>query len=666
MGSNSTTIPTTSVAELKYLSLLARDYPTQAAAASAVISLEATAKLPKGTEHYISDLHGEDEAFIHLLNSASGVIREKVDLVLGENVPKAIRAELATLIYYPARKLPLLKARYPERFELEAWYRQTLLRLIDVCRFVSSKHTREYVRSCLPQGCGHIIDELLHAHFEDHNKTLYYGQIVGSIIANDRADAFIIRLCELIKRLAVDKLHIIGDLFDRGPRPDLILDRLMTHHNVDFQWGNHDVVWMGAAAGSALCCCTVLKTTLAYHNHGMIEDFYGINLRHLLRMAEQYYGNEDLTIWMPHTDATRGPYTDGMLHRCAVMHKAITILMLKLECEVIDRNPDFKMQGRDFLRRIDYEAGTVDYFGKIYPLRDRNFPTVDPENPARLNADEKFVLDKLVAVIPLGVAGAAIATVASQVVSAVLTVRCIHGSQGMPWHLQLKNIRMERSVLLAICRIGLPGAAQSALYSISNMTIQSAINGFGTVAVAAWSVYGKIDFLFWMTVSSFGIAVTTFAGQNFGARQYDRVRRGTMTCLAMTAGTTLCISLALYPSAQLLFRLFSSDDAVVAQGVQMMHYLVPVYMTYICIEIFSGALRGCGDVRVPTIITVFAVCIMRIVWLAVALPFKHELSVVEFSYPLTWITATVLFAIYYAKGGWMQRCIAAQNAKTQG
>ena len=186
-----------------------------------------------------------------------------------------------------------------------------------------------------------------------------------------------------------------------------------------------------------------------------------------------------------------------------------------------------------------------------------------------------IVLDiVLVAVIPLGVAGAAIATVASQVVSAVLTVRCIHGSQGMPWHLQLKNIRIERSVLLAICRIGLPGAAQSALYSISNMTIQSAINGFGTVAVAAWSVYGKIDFLFWMTVSSFGIAVTTFAGQNFGARQYDRVRRGTMTCLAMTAGTTLCISLALYPSAQLLFRLFSSDDAVVAQRCEALGRIV--------------------------------------------------------------------------------------------
>ena len=379
---------------LRYLRLLSQKYQTVAAAASEIIRIEALLRLPKGTEHFMSDLHGENEAFVHILNSASGVIREKIDTVLGNGVPAEERAELATLVYYPNQKLPELKARQKD---LHAWYRMTLLRLIDLCRFVSSKHTRDHVRRCLPQNCGYILDELLHAHFEDHDKDQYYGEIIESIIRYDRADAYIIRFCEVIKRLAVDRLHIVGDLFDRGPRPDLILDRLMTHHNVDFQWGNHDVVWMGAAAGSALCCCTVLKTTLAYHNHGMIEDFYGINLRHLLRMAEQYYGNEDLTIWMPHTDATRGPYTDGMLHRCAVMHKAITILMLKLECEVIDRNPDFKMQGRDFLRRIDYEAGTVDYFGKNYPLRDRNFPTVDPENPARLNADEKFVLDKLVA-----------------------------------------------------------------------------------------------------------------------------------------------------------------------------------------------------------------------------------------------------------------------------
>ena len=339
---------------LKYLSLLARDYPSQAAAASEIISTQALLKLPKGTEHFMSDLHGENEAFVHILNSASGVIREKVDIVLGDTVPEGTRAELATLIYYPNEKLPQLKERCADEEALEQWYSETLLRLIDICRLVSSKHTREHVRACLPSSCGYILDELLHAHFEDHDKDLYYGQIVGSIIENGRADKFVVRLCELIKRLAVDKLHIVGDLFDRGPRPDVILDLLMRHHDVDIQWGNHDVVWMGAAAGSPICICTVLKTTLAYHNHGMVEDCYGINLRHLQRMAEQFYGDDDLTIWMPHTDTARGPYTPGMLHRCAVMHKAITILMLKLECQVIDRNPDFKMQGRDFLRRINW------------------------------------------------------------------------------------------------------------------------------------------------------------------------------------------------------------------------------------------------------------------------------------------------------------------------
>ena len=299
---------------LKYLALLARDYPSQAAAASEIISNQALLKLPKGTEHFMSDLHGENEAFVHILNSASGVIREKVDAVLGGTMPEAARAELATLIYYPTEKLPQLKARCTTEDALEQWYTQTLLQLIDICRLVSSKHTRDHVRGCLPSSCGYILDELLHAHFEDHDKDLYYGQIVGSIIENGRADRFIVRLCELIKHLAVDKLHIVGDLFDRGPRPDIILDLLMRHHNVDIQWGNHDVVWMGAAAGSPICICTVLKTTLAYHNHGMLEDCYGINLRHLQRMAEQFYGEDDLSIWMPHTDAARGPYTQGMLH----------------------------------------------------------------------------------------------------------------------------------------------------------------------------------------------------------------------------------------------------------------------------------------------------------------------------------------------------------------
>ena len=235
---------------LKYLTLLSRDYPSQAAAASEIISTQALLKLPKGTEHFMSDLHGENEAFVHILNSASGVIREKVDQVLGDTVPKHTRAELATLIYYPNEKLPQLKARCTSEEALDQWYTETLLSLIDICRLVSSKHTRDHVRRCLPASCGYILDELLHAHFEDHDKDLYYGQIVGSIIENGRADHFIVRLCELIKHLAVDKLHIVGDLFDRGPRPDIILDLLMRHHNVDIQWGNHDVVWMGAAAGS--------------------------------------------------------------------------------------------------------------------------------------------------------------------------------------------------------------------------------------------------------------------------------------------------------------------------------------------------------------------------------------------------------------------------------
>ena len=382
---------------LKYLNLLARDYPSQAAAASEIISTQALLKLPKGTEHFMSDLHGENEAFVHILNSASGVIREKVDQVLGQGVPAAERAELATLIYYPAEKLPQLKARQPGEAALEGWYSETLFRLIDICRLVSSKHTRSYVRACLPAGCGYVLDELLHAHFEDHDKDLYYGQIVGSIIENGRADRFITRLCELIKRLAVDKLHIVGDLFDRGPRPDIILDLLLRHHSVDIQWGNHDVVWMGAAAGSPLCCATVMKTTLAYHNHGMLEDSYGINLRHLQRLADHYYSGDGLTIWMPHTDAARGPYTEGMLHRCAVMHKAISIIMFKLECAVIDRNPDFQMEGRDYLRRIDFARGTVDIAGRQYPLRDTSFPTVDTADPAALNPDEQLVLDKLVA-----------------------------------------------------------------------------------------------------------------------------------------------------------------------------------------------------------------------------------------------------------------------------
>ena len=377
---------------LRYLNVLAEKFPTVAAASSEIIKIEALMRLPKGTEHFMSDLHGEDEAFTHILNNASGVIREKIDTVLGENTPEAERAELATLIYYPLQKLPTLKSR---QRDLAAWYRKTLLRLIDLCRFVSSKHTRAHVRGCLPQNCGHILDELLHAHFEDHDKDLYYGEIIESIIRYDRADAYIVRFCEVIKRLAVDRLHIVGDLFDRGPRPDVILDRLMEHHDVDIQWGNHDVVWMGAAAGSPICIATVLKTTLSYNNVDTLERGYGINLRCLEHLAEENYARSDISRWMPHA----GPRTDTgeeNLRRVARMHKAVTVLMLKLEAQVIARNPDFQMQGRDFLNRIDYKAGTVTCGGRVYPLLDADFPTVDPACPARLTQREQHVLRDLV------------------------------------------------------------------------------------------------------------------------------------------------------------------------------------------------------------------------------------------------------------------------------
>ena len=375
---------------LRYLRLLSQKYQTVAAAASEIIRIEALLRLPKGTEHFMSDLHGEHEAFVHILNSASGVIREKIDTVLGTGVSAEERAELATLVYYPNQKLPELKAR---QRDLHAWYRMTLLRLIDLCRFVSSKHTRDHVRRCLPQNCGYILDELLHAHFEDHDKDQYYGEIIESIIRYDRADAYIIRFCEVIKRLAVDRLHIVGDLFDRGPRPDRILDSLMAHHQVDIQWGNHDVVWMGAAAGSPLCIMTVLKTTLAYNNLDTLEGGYGISLRRLERFAQHTYADSDVSRWLPHADQRTAA---GDLTAAARMHKAVTIMMLKLEAQVIARNPDFDLQGRDFLNHIDFAAGTVDYFGTTYPLLDCDFPTVDPANPAALTADEEKIAAELV------------------------------------------------------------------------------------------------------------------------------------------------------------------------------------------------------------------------------------------------------------------------------
>ena len=378
-----------SAEELRYMRALAEKYPNTAFAASEIIRIEALLRLPKGTEHFMSDLHGENEAFVHILNSASGVIREKIDSLFAKTVSARERADLATLIYYPAQKLSELKA---QASDLHDFYSVTLYRLIMLCRLVSSKHTRSHVRKCLPSSCEHILDELLHAHFEDHNKELYYSEIVESIIRNERAEAYITRLCGIIKRLAVDRLHIVGDLFDRGSRPDLILDTLIAYRDVDFQWGNHDVVWMGAAAGSPLCILTVLKTTLAYNNLDVLETGYGISLRTLDQMAEHIYSDSDVTLWRPKDEAHGGQ----SWRDTARMHKAITVMMLKAEAAVIARNPDFQLDGRDFLNHIDYASGIVVCGGKTYPMRDCGFPTVDPAEPARFSAEEESVLRDLV------------------------------------------------------------------------------------------------------------------------------------------------------------------------------------------------------------------------------------------------------------------------------
>ena len=373
------------------LELLSQEYPTMSAASAAIINLEAVLKLPKGTEHFMSDLHGEHEAFTHILNNASGVIKEKVDFVLGKTVSEKERARLATLIYYPTQKMAELKDLGIVNRE---WYRLTLYRMVEVCRLVASKNTRKFVRESLPKNFEYIIDELLHAHFEDHPKERYYDQIITAIIDVGHAEEFIAALAELIKKLAVYKLHIVGDVFDRGPRPDIIIDKLMAHHSVDLQWGNHDVLWMGAAAGSPACVAAALNITLSYNNAELVEEGYGISLRPLAQFAEQVYANVDCSRFAP--SAAETAYLNQQdTDRIARMHKAIAVIMFKAEAQAIRRNPDFAMDDRLLLRAIDFASGTVRIGGKAYKLQDAALPTVGPENPEQLTEEEAEVLAKL-------------------------------------------------------------------------------------------------------------------------------------------------------------------------------------------------------------------------------------------------------------------------------
>ena len=375
--------------QLKILRLLSAEYPSISVASATLVNLNALCNLPKGTEHFMSDLHGESDAFEHILNNCSGVIREKVDTIFYRNMSETARRDLCTLIYYPPEKIEEMRGKGKIT---DDWYRITLYRLVDLSRSVASKYTRAKVRAALPEDFQYIIDELLHTSGEEHDKQAYYQNIISTVIEVGQAEAFIIALCHLIKRMAVDCLHVVGDIYDRGPHADRIMDMLREHHNVDVQWGNHDIVWMGAAAGSPACVATVLNSALQYNNLSTVENTYGVSLRDLIGFAQETY--KGCTWFMP-----RNPddayYVKNSMDTLSKAHKAIAIIMFKLEGQMIRRHPEYGMESRLMLDRIDYEKLTVNIGGVDYPLNDGHFPTVDPNDPYALTPAESSLIASL-------------------------------------------------------------------------------------------------------------------------------------------------------------------------------------------------------------------------------------------------------------------------------
>ena len=378
--------------DLRYLQLLARCFPTIADASTEIINLEAILNLPKGTEHFLSDLHGEDQAVDHVLRNASGAVKRKVNEIFSNTLRDQEKKDLCTLIYYPEEKLELVREK--ER-DLDDWYRVTLNQLVRVCRNVSSKYTRSKVRKALPKEFSYIIQELLHESTVEPNKSAYVDQIIRTIISTGRADDFIIALANLIQRLTIDLLHVIGDIYDRGPGAHLIMDILCDYHNFDIQWGNHDLLWMGAAAGNRACVANVIRMCLRFGNMATLEDGYGINLLPLATFAMEVYGDDPCTLFLPQTKFADNGMDEKTEHLVAQMHKAMTILQFKLEGEIIRRRPEFGMDDRLLLNHLDLRQGTVEVEGKAYPLADTHFPTVDPADPYRLTEGEQELIEKI-------------------------------------------------------------------------------------------------------------------------------------------------------------------------------------------------------------------------------------------------------------------------------
>ncbi len=377
--------------DLRYMQLLSQSFPTIADASTEIINLEAILNLPKGTEHFLADLHGEYEAFQHVLKNASGNIKRKVNELFGNELREIEKKELCTLIYYPEQKLELVKS---SEKDINDWYHITLHRLVKVCRDVSSKYTRSKVRKSLPSDFSYIIEELLHEHTEDIDKTAYVNVIVDTIISTGRADDFIIALANVIQRLAIDQLHILGDVYDRGPGAHIIMDTLDKYHSWDIQWGNHDILWMGACAGNDACMCNVIRMSLRYGNLATLEEGYGINMVPLATFAMETYKGDPCTEFIPKI-GKNDKFDEKTRYLTAQMHKAISIIQFKTEALLYEKHSEWDMKDRELFKNIDYKKGMCTLNGKEYKMVSNNFPTIDPKNPIALTEEEKLLLKKL-------------------------------------------------------------------------------------------------------------------------------------------------------------------------------------------------------------------------------------------------------------------------------
>ena len=380
-------------ADMHYLQLLSQSFPNIAEAATEIINLQAIMNLPKGTEHFLADIHGESEAFQHVLKNASGNIKRKVNELFGADIREAEKKELCTLIYYPEQKLELIKAR---ETDLEDWYRITIHQLVKVCRDVSSKYTRSKVRKSLPPDFSYIIEELLHESLGDTDKAAYVSVIVDTIISTGRADDFITAICNVIQRLAIDQLHILGDIYDRGPGAHKIMDTLRQYHSWDIQWGNHDILWMGASAGNDACICNVLRLCLRYANLATIEE-YGINLVPLATFALDTYGDDPCEEFIPKVLDESQQMDEKTLLLTARMHKAIAVIQFKEEAAIFHRHPEWQMEDRCLLEHIDFQRSVCTIGGKDYEMKSCHFPTITPSllTPSLLTPEESALMQKL-------------------------------------------------------------------------------------------------------------------------------------------------------------------------------------------------------------------------------------------------------------------------------